>query len=91
MLEASLAKVVWVLVKSWADIKGPIPLPKKKKKYTVLKSNFVYKDAREQFERITYGRIVDVVVAWAKTMEYLQSLSIPVGVSVDVKVFQEKK
>ena len=90
MLEASLGKVVGVLVKSGAEIKWPIPLPKKKKKYTVLKSNFVYKDAREQFERITYGRIVDVVKAGGKTMEYLQSLSIPVGVSVDVKVFQEK-
>jgi len=87
MLEASLAKVVWLLAKSGADIKGPIPLPKKRKVYTVLKSNFVYKDAREQFERITYTRLLDVVETGPKTMEYLQNLSIPVGVLVDVKVF----
>ena len=61
MLEASLNKVVGLLIKSGATIKGPIPLPKKRKTYTVLKSNFVYKDAREQFERITYSRLLDVV------------------------------
>lgn len=87
MLESSLSKVVGLLIKSWAEIKGPIPLPKQRKMYTVLKSNFKYKNAREQFERITYSRILDVVEAGSKTMEYLQNLSIPVGVLVDVKVF----
>jgi len=87
MLEASLGKVVGLLIKSWAAIKGPIPLPKKRKVYTVLKSNFKFKDAREQFERMTYSRLIDVVQTWGKTMEYLQNLAIPVGVLVDVKVF----
>jgi len=87
MLEASLGKVVGLLMKSGATIKWPIPLPKKTKKYTVLRANFVYKDAREQFERITYARLLDVVNTWHKTMEYLQNLSIPVWVLVDVKVF----
>jgi small subunit ribosomal protein S10 len=87
MLEASLTKVMGLLVKSGASIKGPIPLPKKKRLYTVLKSNFVYKDAREQFERLTYSRLIDVVETGPKTMEYLQNLSIPVGVLVDIKVF----
>jgi len=87
MLEASLSKVVGLLIKSWAEIKWPIPLPKKRKLYTVLRSNFKFKDSREQFERMTYSRMIDVVVSWSKTMEYLQNLSIPVGVLVDVKVF----
>lgn len=87
MLESSLAKVVGLLTKSGAEVKGPIPLPKKRKVYTVLKSNFVYKDAREQFERITYTRLIDVVESGSKTMEFLQNLAIPVWVSVDVKVF----
>ncbi len=87
MLESSLSKVMGLLVKSWASIKWPIPLPKKRKLYTVLKSNFKFKDSREQFERITYSRMIDVVKTWDKTMEYLQNLSIPVGVLVDVKVF----
>lgn len=87
MLEASVSKVVGLLVKSGAQIKGPIPLPKKRKVYTVLRSNFISKKSREQFERISYTRVVDVVESGSKTMEYLQNLSIPVGVLVDVKVF----
>lgn len=75
------------MVKSGAEIKGPIPLPKRRKVYTVLRSNFNFKKAREQFERISYTRIIDVVETGGKTMEYLQNLSIPVGVLVDVKVF----
>lgn len=87
MLESSVTKVVGLLVKSGAVIKGPIPLPKQRKMYTVLKSNFKYKKSREQFERITYSRMIDVVETGSKTMEYLQNLAIPVGVLVDVKVF----
>lgn len=87
MLESSVGKVVSLLIKSWAEIKWPIPLPKTRKLYTVLKSNFMYKDSREQFERLTYSRMIDVVETWAKTMEYLQNLAIPVWVLVDVKVF----
>lgn len=87
MLESSVTKVVGLLVKSGAAIKGPIPLPKQRKVYTVLKSNFKYKKSREQFERITYSRMIDVVETGSKTMEYLQNLAIPVGVLVDVKVF----
>ena len=87
MLEASLSKVVGLLIKSGAEIKGPMPLPKRRKLYTVLRSNFKHKDAREQFERMTYSRMIDVVKTGGKTMEYLQNLSIPVGVLVDVKVF----
>lgn len=87
MLESSVSKVVGLLVKSGAQIKGPIPLPKKRKVYTVLRSNFKFKKSREQFERISYTRVVDVVESGLKTMEYLQNLSIPVGVLVDVKVF----
>lgn len=87
MLESSVGKVVSLLIKSGAAIKGPIPLPKQRKLYTVIKSNFKFKKSREQFERITYSRMVDVVETGAKTMEYLQNLAIPVGVLVDVKVF----
>lgn len=87
MLESSVSKVVGLLVKSGAQIKGPIPLPKKRKVYTVLRSNFKFKKSREQFERISYTRVIDVVETASKTMEYLQNLSIPVGVLVDVKVF----
>ena len=53
----------------------------------MLRSNFKFKKSREQFERISYTRVVDVVETGSKTMESLQNLSIPVGVLVDIKVF----
>jgi len=87
MLESSVTKVVGLLIKSWAAIKGPIPMPKKIKKFTVIKSHFVYKDSRDQYERITYTRLIDVVETWNKTVEFLQNLSIPVWVSVEVRVY----
>jgi small subunit ribosomal protein S10 len=60
-LESTVSKIMGLLLKSGAKVKGPIPLPKKKRIYTVLRSHFVYKDSREQFERITYSRLIDVV------------------------------
>ena len=87
MLESSVGKVISLLMKSGAEVKGPIPLPKKRKVYTVLRSNFKFKKSREQFERIAYSRMIDVVETGAKTVEYLQNLSVPVGISVEIKVF----
>ncbi len=87
MLESSTAKIVGMLTKSGAAIKGPIPLPKARKMYTVNTSHFVDKDSREQYEQFIYTRLIDVVETGMKTMETLQNLSIPVGVMVEVKVF----
>ncbi|HMY80722.1 MAG TPA: 30S ribosomal protein S10 [Candidatus Absconditabacterales bacterium] len=87
MLEASSGKIVSMLTKSGASIKGPIPLPKWRKLYTVNTSHFVDKDSREQYEQFVYTRLIDVVETGPKTMENLQNISIPVGVSVEVKVF----
>lgn len=87
MLENSVTKILWLLIKSWATVKGPIPLPRKKKRYTVIKAHFVYKDSRDQYERITYSRMIDVVETWAKTVEFLQNISIRDGVSVEVRVY----
>ncbi len=87
MLEASATKIVWLLNKSGAIIKGPVPLPQKRRLYTVNTAHFVNKDSREQYERFTYSRLIDVVDTGDKTIELLQNLSIPVWVMVEVKVF----
>ncbi len=87
MLESSVGKVVALLEKSGASIVGPVPMPKKRRLYTVQKNSFVNKKSREQFERLTYSRLIDVTEAWAKTMEYMQNIIIPVWVLVDVKVY----
>ena len=87
MLEASIGKVVSLLSKSWATVVWPVPMPKKRRLYTVQKNSFVNKSSREQFERITYSRLIDVTEVGPKTMEYMQNIIIPVGVLVDVKVY----
>jgi small subunit ribosomal protein S10 len=86
-LESTVWKIMSLLIKSWAKVKWPIPLPKKKRIYTVLRSHFVYKDSREQFERIVYSRLIDVIQLGPKTIETLQNASIPVGVSVEAEVY----
>ncbi len=87
MLESSTSKIVSMLTKSGASIKGPIPLPKWRKLYTVNTSHFVNKDSREQYEQFVYTRLIDVIETGIKTMESLQNINIPVGVMVEVKVF----
>ena len=86
-LESTTKKIMGLLIKSWAKVKWPIPLPRKKRIYTVLRAHFVYKDSREQFERIVYSRLIDVVELGDKTIEELQNISVPVGVSVEAKVY----
>ena len=87
MLESSTAKILWLISKSGAQFKWPIPLPKKRKLYTVNTAHFVYKDSREQYERFTYARLIDVTEVWPKTVEQLQTSSIAIGVSLDIKLF----
>jgi len=65
---------------------GPIPLPTEKKRYTVLRSTFVKKDAREQFEMRIHKRLLDILEPTPKTIENLTSLSLPAGVDVEIKM-----
>ena len=65
---------------------GPIPLPTEIKKYTVNRSTFVYKDAREQFEMRMHKRVIDILNPSPKVVEALTNLSLPSGVNIDVKM-----
>jgi small subunit ribosomal protein S10 len=69
-----------------AKVEGPIPLPTEIKKYTVNRSSFVYKNAREQFEMRTHKRLIDILNPTPKIMEALTNLSLPSGVNIDVKI-----
>jgi len=69
-----------------AKVIGPIPLPTEIKKYTVNRSTFVHKDAREQFEMRMHKRVIDIENPTAKVIEALTNLSLPSGVSIDVKM-----
>jgi small subunit ribosomal protein S10 len=69
-----------------AEIVGPIPMPTEIKKYTVNRAAFVYKNAREQFEMRIHKRLIDIINPSQKIIEALTNLSLPSGVSIDVKV-----
>ena len=69
-----------------AVVSGPIPLPTHKKIYTVLRSPFVNKKAREQFELSSYKRLLDIYSSTPKTIDALMKLELPSGVEVEIKV-----
>ncbi|OYW84777.1 30S ribosomal protein S10 [Candidatus Saccharibacteria bacterium 32-49-10] len=72
--------------RSGAQFFGPIPLPTEKKKYTVNRSTFVHKDARDQYEMRVHKRLVDIIEPSAQTIEALTTLSLPSGVDVEIKM-----
>lgn len=77
--------------KTGAIIAGPIPLPTKIEKFTVNRSTFVHKNAREQFEMRTHKRLIDITESTPKTVEALSSLSLPAGVDIEIKMVSPGK
>ena len=86
ILDASVKQIIDTAMRFDATVIGPIPLPTEIKKYTVNRSSFVYKDAREQFEMRMHKRVIDILNPGAKVIEALTNLSLPSGVSIDVKM-----
>jgi small subunit ribosomal protein S10 len=86
ILDASVKQIIDTALRFGANVRGPIPLPTEIKKYTVNRSAFVYKDAREQFEMRVHKRLVDILNPDAKVIEALTNLSLPSGVNIDVKM-----
>ncbi|MEZ4210717.1 MAG: 30S ribosomal protein S10 [Candidatus Paceibacterota bacterium] len=84
ILDNSVKQIIDTALRYDAKILGPVPLPTDIKKYTVNRSPFVYKDAREQFEMRTHKRLIDILNPNAKTIEALTNLNLPSGVEVDV-------
>jgi small subunit ribosomal protein S10 len=86
VLDASVKQILDTALRYDAKVAGPIPLPTEIKKYTVNRSTFVYKDAREQFEMRIHKRVIDILDPTAKVIEALTNLSLPSGVTIDVKM-----
>ena len=86
ILDASVKQIIDTALRYDAKVIGPVPLPAEIKKYTVNRSTFVHKDAREQFEMRTHKRLIDIVNPNAKVIEALTNLSLPSGVNIDVKM-----
>lgn len=86
ILDASVKQIIDTAQRFEAEVVGPIPLPTEIKKYTVNRSTFVHKDAREQFEMRTHKRVIDILNPSPKVVEALTNLSLPSGVNIDVKM-----
>lgn len=86
ILDASVKQIIDTASRFDAKVVGPIPMPTEIKKYTVNRSTFVHKDAREQFEMRLHKRVVDIMNPNGKVIEALTNLSLPSGVSIDVKM-----
>ena len=85
LLDESAKKIVDAAKKTGAKVSGPIPLPTEKEVFTIIRSPHKYKDSREQFERRTHKRLIDIVETTPKTMDALVHLEIPVGVEIILK------
>ena len=86
LVDEAVTKIVTTAKDSGAIVVGPVPLPTKIEKITLNRSTFVNKDAREQFEIRRHKRLIDVMDPTTKTLEQLQSVNIPAGVGVEIKV-----
>jgi len=86
IIDQSAKLIVETAERTGANVIGPIPLPTEKKIYTVLRSTFVHKDSREQFEMRVHKRLIEITDPRPKTIDALTNLNLPAGVSIEVKM-----
>ncbi len=86
IIDQSTKTIIEAGERTGAMIKGPIPLPVEKRKYTVNRSTFVHKDARDQYEMRIHKRLIDILNPNNKTMDSLMSLNLPAGVDIEIKM-----
>ena len=86
ILDTSVKQIIDTALRFDAEIIGPIPLPTEQKKYTVNRSTFIFKDAREQFEMRVHKRLIDIMSPSPKVIDALTNLNLPSGVNIDVKM-----
>ena len=86
ILDMSVKQIMDTAARFDATVIGPVPLPTQIKRWTVNRSTFVHKDAREQFEMRIHKRLVDILNPGPKVVEALTNLNLPSGVTIDVKM-----
>jgi small subunit ribosomal protein S10 len=86
LVDKSAEKIVRTVKATGAAVSGPIPLPTHKRIFTVNRSTFVNKKAREQFELSAFKRLIDIYSSTSKTIDALMKLELPSGVEVEIKV-----
>ena len=85
VLDKASAKLIETVKRTGGEVSGPVPLPTEIERVTVLRAVHKYKDAREQFERRTHKRLIDIKDPSKETMDALHHLDLPSGVDIDIK------
>ena len=85
IIDKACHTILEIVARSGAKVAGPIPLPTQNRKMTVLRSTFVHKDAREQYEMRIHKRLIDVLEPTDQTIDFLMNLDLPSGVDVEIK------
>jgi small subunit ribosomal protein S10 len=86
ILDQSAEQIVEAAERTGAVVAGPIPLPTRIRKLTVIRSPFIHKDGREQFEIRTHKRLIDILNPTSRTVDTLMRLQLPAGVDIEVKL-----
>ena len=86
VIDQAAEKIVETAKRTGVEVSGPIPLPTEKEIVTILRAVHKYKDSREQFERRTHKRLIDILKPSQKTMEALTNLDLPAGVEIEIKL-----
>lgn len=86
ILDQAARQIVDALERTGANVTGPVPLPTRIKRFSVIRSPFIDKDSQEQFEIRTHKRLIDIVETTSKTIDSLTNLNLPSGVSIDIKL-----
>ena len=86
LIDQAAERIVETAKRNGATVSGPIPLPTDKEIVTILRAVHKYKDSREQFERRTHKRLIDIMNPTQKTVEALMNLEVPAGVEIEIKL-----
>lgn len=86
VIDSSVRQIVETALRHGAEVHGPSPLPTETHKYTVNRSTFVHKDAREQFEMRIHKRLIDIISPTPQVIDALTDLNLPAGVDIEIKM-----
>lgn len=86
ILDQSAQQIVETAERTGAAVAGPVPLPTRIERFTVIRSPFIDKDSQEHFEMRTHKRLIDVLEPTAKTVDALMRLNVPAGVDIEIKL-----
>ncbi|MBX7236920.1 MAG: 30S ribosomal protein S10 [Caldilineales bacterium] len=86
VLDNSVREIVEAAERTGAQVVGPVPLPTKLERFTIMRASFIDKDSREQYEIRTHKRLIDVIPSGSKTIDNLMRLNLPAGVDIEIKL-----